>query len=281
MLRNLSLELENANIPAHTVGTDKSGLRYKQARAKWFAFRKFHGYKGYADFTQPGTNNSKVAKGGKRTRMLTLAPADMSHVINTCTWSTPACRDACVLATAGKGRLSSVRRARVVRTLFLLLHPTDALTLIASEIAADMLKFGAENVIVRLNVASDIRWERVAEGALFALKASFYDYTKAPVAQRGPLPRNYRLVYSVSERPASTENALAAIRTEANAAVVFAVKKGAPLPATWRGVPVIDGDVTDDRTQDPYGTIVGLRAKGDARGVAGSEDGFVKPALAS
>ena len=39
--------------------------------------------------------------------------------------------------------------------------------------------------------------------------------------------------------------------------------------------PVIDGDLTDYRPDDVKGCIVGLRAKGDARG---DTSGFVRPA---
>jgi hypothetical protein len=54
---------------------------------------------------------------------------------------------------------------------------------------------------------------------------------------------------------------------------VFDTKKGADLPATWNGITVIDGDISDLRFLDPRGVIVGLRGKGEAR--KGSHNGFV------
>jgi hypothetical protein len=48
-------------------------------------------------------------------------------------------------------------------------------------------------------------------------------------------------------------------------AVVFSTKAGQPLPTTYLGLPVVDGDLHDDRTVDPVGCIVGLRAKGAMR----------------
>ena len=47
--------------------------------------------------------------------------------------------------------------------------------------------------------------------------------------------------------------------------MVFSTNKGEDLPATWLGIPVLDGTVTDDRTTDKAGHIVGLRALGGAR----------------
>jgi hypothetical protein len=56
-------------------------------------------------------------------------------------------------------------------------------------------------------------------------------------------------------------------------AMVFDVPKHA-LPATYLGIPVIDGDLTDYRYGDPSGVIVGLAAKGAAKGT-GRDGQFV------
>ena len=50
-------------------------------------------------------------------------------------------------------------------------------------------------------------------------------------------------------------------------------RKGEPLPATWRGIRVVDGDESDLRFLDDPCVIVGLRAKGKAKGDA---SGFVQ-----
>jgi|10_taG_2_1085330.scaffolds.fasta_scaffold00212_28 hypothetical protein len=51
-----------------------------------------------------------------------------------------------------------------------------------------------------------------------------------------------------------------------NIAVVFAIKKGDPLPATFWGFPVHDADKSDWRFQDaPGGTVQGVRSKGKAK----------------
>ena len=47
---------------------------------------------------------------------------------------------------------------------------------------------------------------------------------------------------------------------------MFDTKKGEPLPTSWKGFPVYDGDDTDVRFLDPKGGyVIGLRAKGKAK----------------
>ncbi len=66
-----------------------------------------------------------------------------------------------------------------------------------------------------------------------------------------------------------------------NVTVVFAVKKGEPLPKTWNGYRVIDGDIHDLRFLDPEGVVVGLRAKGRAKKTTPVTNGFVVPNIAT
>lgn len=218
----------------------------------------------------------KLGKSKRYTVGLTLAAADMSGY-NVCQWSTAGCRAVCVLTTGGKGKLRSVREARTVKTRFLAEHPQAFVTLLVAELRTVVAKRGP--VDFRPNVASDIRWERIAP-ALFAIDGvRVYDYTKAPASQR-TAGTNYRLTFSVSERDRSVAEALDYLRSGGNAAVVFATMKGHELPATWNGFTVADGDVSDSRADDHAGTVIGLRAKGDARG-GGDATGFVKAAVAS
>jgi hypothetical protein len=271
-MRNLTRELEAAGP------FDPGAMSVKQARAELRAFYVGeHGYRNTPPLLSPPASNVKMAKSATPTYGLSLAPADMAGDLNTCTWSTPLCRAACVLVTAGKGTLPGVRRARVVKTRALAEHPQAFITVLAWELGKAVRKHGA--IVARLNVASDLRWELFAPAVLATPGVAFYDYTKAPVGQRSA-PDGYRLTYSVSERARSTTNAIEAMQALANAAVVFE-RTPAGLPETWNGFKVIDGDVTDDRTQDPRGTVVGLLAKGAARRTRGAEDGFVKPAVAS
>ncbi len=103
----------------------------------------------------------------------------------------------------------------------------------------------------------------------------FYDYTKIPrpwQRQRA----NYSLTFSLSE--SNEAEAREALSHGVNVAVVFAVKKGHALPASYMGHEVIDGDLTDLRFTDGRATdgravIVGVRAKGKAKR---DVSGFVK-----
>lgn len=269
-MRNLTRELEDLG----PIGPMQ--LHRARETARRF-YVDTHGYRSVPPLLSPPASNVKMAKSATPTYGLSLAPADMAGDLNLCTWSTPLCRAACVLVTAGKGTLPSVQAARVLKSRFLAEHPRAFVTILRAELERAVRKHG--RIVARLNVASDLRWERIAPFLLDTPGVAFYDYTKAPVGQRDEHP-NYRLTYSVSEREHSTRNAVEAMQSLANAAVVFE-RTPAGLPATWHGFKVIDGDLSDDRTQDPRGTVVGLLAKGAARRTVGTDDGFVKPAVAS
>ena len=252
----------------------------EEAKASWVAFRVENGYKAEArPLLGSPESNRKLSKLSGMTLAnygLSLLPADASG-IDVCTWRTPLCTKACVLSTAGNAGYPSVRKGRAVKTQFLAAHPDHFVVLLAEEIrqAAEQHPGG---VAVRLNVASDIRWERVAP-RLFELPVTFYDYTKAPASQRDDMGGRYHLTFSVSERPRSEVEAVEWLSRGGSAAVVFDVKPGHELPATWKGFQVIDADVQDGRYTDPKSTVAGLRAKGAGRG--GKAAGFVKEGVST
>lgn len=238
-----------------------------EARKAWAQFRTQYGFAPTTpSLMAPGASNWKIAKNEVSTVTLTLTPADLSEQWNVCTWSTERCREACVMWTAGR-QYHSVRQGRLVRTAFLAEHPADFLAILTDEVARIERKgqpFG-----MRLNVASDLRWENIAPWLFDGENVRAYDYTKAPARNT---PDNYRITYSHSERW-DDARVLATIARGDNVAMVFDRPKH-DLPATWLGVPVIDGDLTDYRYGDPRGVIVGLAAKGAAKG--GDGDQFVK-----
>jgi hypothetical protein len=255
---------------------DPDAMEYREARRLWRAYRIECGYGGDARILSAPDANVKMAKGAETIYGLSLAPADMSGTWDACQWRTPGCTAVCVLATAGKGPMASVKRARITRTDFAGAYPQAFVTLVVGELREAVAKFGA--IGWRPNVASDLRWERFAPAALRVPGVTVYDYTKAPLRHRAGA--GYRLTFSVSEREQSVAEALEYLRAGGNAAVVFDTVKGHALPGTWNGFPVIDGDVTDYRPNDPTGAVVGLRAKGSARN-GGDATGFVKPGTAS
>jgi len=127
---------------------------------------------------------------------------------------------------------------------------------------------------IRLNGTSDIMWERIFPN-LFKVfpQVQFFDYTKFPIDLRKHLPSNYYLVRSNSEDNNHLLEDM--ICNGSNVCVVFDTKRKDALPQFYRGIPVIDGDMTDLRFLDPTGVVVGLRAKGKARRLKASDNGFV------
>ena len=225
-------------------------------------------------------SNVKFSKTARPVYGLALAPhADSVRVAraagieggsNVCSHSTPACRAFCV-SYAGNGGFQRVTIARSAKNVLLNVAPEAFYLKLERELSA----IAHLSPLVRLNTFSDLAWETIAP-QLFSIddRISFYDYTKR-WARVGL--DNYHLTYSASERTSDDE-----IRTMcaagANVAVVFSPSKYRALPTQYLGIPVADGDMSDDRTLDPAGVIVGLRAKGKLRTAhqRGECGGFVR-----
>ena len=225
------------------------------ARETFANVRAAHGFKNVATplLTAPD-GNYKLDKSVTPTYGLALAQADTSGH-NVCRYSTPGCRSVCV-AQNGNGEFDTVKRARIARTVFLAEHPEQFVTLLVAELAKINRKHDG-NVAVRLNTFSDIPWERYLNAAVFGW-ATFYDYTKWSRDVR-PMPTGYSLVRSITERD-TNDDIIDIVNAGETPVVVFDAKRHA-LPTEWHGVPVVDGDVTDERFNDT-GVIVGLAAKG-------------------
>jgi hypothetical protein len=236
--------------------------------------------------------NAKTVKGDKlgdyMTAILYLAPFKASLVGNVCAMAEVAGCVAGCLNTAGRGEMSSVQAARVAKTRR---YFADRAVFMA-DLVADITRFVRHcakqgiKPAVRLNGTSDIAWETAhpchRDGAYFASifeafpEVQFYDYTKIAKRARKSLPANYTLVLSFSEsnREYADSIRMTAAETGANVAVVFRSKavRDAYMLTGFEGVEVIDGDETDLRFTDPKGVVVGLYAKGRAKG---DQSGFV------
>jgi len=120
----------------------------------------------------------------------------------------------------------------------------------------------------RLNLTSDIPWERVKiDGEnIFQIftGVQFYDYTKSTERMdaylAGSLPVNYHLTLSRSE-DSDDQQLMTVMDYGGNTAIVF---RGM-IPETWNGYPVIDADENDLRFLDPQGVVCGLVEKGLAK----------------
>ena len=201
-------------------------------------------------------DNPKIIKGAGRgyaTAGLSLAPAwESGH--NTCSNHSTECSAAC-LFFAGRGAMKKIREARIKRTKMFFERRDDFLELFNSDIyqfVANARSLDLEPVI-RPNILSDIRWERFGIPQRWSM-IGFYDYTKIP--NRKGLPSNYKLTFSFSGN--NLADCRKALANGMNVAVPFL----GPLPQTWLGYPVIDGDDDDLRFLDPSPCIVGLKAKG-------------------
>ncbi len=241
-------------------------------------------------------SNAKLAKSvgkGYLLASLSLRPANLSGR-EVCPWRTPTCTRVCVLEHAGRGNMPNVRDARDIKTDRFFDDRANFL----ADLHADLtwLERKAEELgmipAVRLNVASDIPWERI-DRSLFDAHSTirFYDYTKGAkrFLEAEKLPANYHLTYSYNElsNPAEVESIL---RAGGNVAMIFdAIYNPShgridPLPKTRR-VPftsyqarVIDGDASDIRLPelDGTGVIVGLHGKGGRELVSeGVKMGFI------
>ncbi len=213
--------------------------------------------------------DAKTRKGlsmGYLTGILYLAPASLSG-FNVCPKSSEGCRAAC-LYTAGRGRFYSTERARTVKTLAYFSNRERfnyRLRISIEALERKALRLGLKPA-VRLNGTSDIVWEGTGIFQAFP-RVQFYDYTKIVKRFERPLPTNYSLTFSASE---SNQGQISAVKSHGgNTAIVF---RG-DLPATYLGMPVINGDANDLRFLDPPDCIVGLKAKGKAKKDA---SGFVR-----
>lgn len=215
------------------------------------------------------TTNAKLAASDAATERyltygLSFAPARMNGLktahgrdITFCP-SSGLCETVCLFGT-GHARVGrGVRRARIGKSR-LFVRANDAfLALLFVEIAAAQLKAEKmdKQLLVRLNVFSDLAWERV-HPVIFSTFTSvqFYDYTKLP-RRVGRTPGNYHLTFSRDE--SNEALALDYLAQGYGVAVVF---EDGTFEPTWHGFPVIDGTLSDLRVLDAPGVVVALKEK--------------------
>lgn len=226
--------------------------------------------------------NSKTRKGekfGYKTFGIHLAPAKLSGY-NVCQWASDGCTDAC-LNTSGRGAMSTVQVARINKTLRFFKDKQGFMSDLFKEVRKAIRKAEKANQIpvFRLNLTSDIPWEKVKFNGQTVFEAfptvQWYDYTKSIQRMEkflaGEFPSNYHLTFSRSE--SNDVLVQSVMKSGGNVAVVFRKT----LPATWNGAPVVNGDETDLRFLDGAGVVVGLVAKGKAKG---ETSGFVVESVA-
>ena len=207
-----------------------------------------------------GASNPKTAKSadyGYLTGGLHLAPHTSSGY-QACGSETIGCSTNC-LYYQGRGRMTTVQQARIRKTRMFFENREAFLADLVKDIASIERRADKNNLkpCIRLNVLSDIRWERFGIMEQFP-DVTFYDYTKHKNRKR--LPKNYSLTFSRSEL-STVDDINEAIENRMNVAIVFRDE----LPLVWNNIRVIDGTVHDLRFLDPKPCIVGLTAKGTGK----------------
>jgi hypothetical protein len=231
------------------------------------------------------TGNPKILKGlksGYNTYILHLAPADLSGY-NTCPKATAGCKSAC-LNTAGRGGMfkkgettNAIQKARIRKTKMFYEQRQDFMLALKKdiELAIKQSKRLGLIPVIRLNGTSDLSWEKydmIPGQNVFECfpDIQFYDYTKI-LGRKVKGIANYNLTFSAAD--GNDADVYSAIAQGYNIATVFGLKKTEPMPETYMGRPVFNGDDSDLRFLDPKGVVVGLYAKGKAKK---DTSGFVK-----
>jgi len=236
--------------------------------------------------------DAKTSKGYKRgylTAIMYLSPHKLSGK-NFCAHATIGCINAC-LNIAGRGKFTSIQKARLKRSLFFINHKRAFMLNLIKRIN-NFIKLAKKKgliPVIRLNGTSDIPFENIVikykylnKLGLFDLyykdkniyeifpSIQWYDYTKYPLNKRS-LNANYDLTFSLAEN--NFDNAKQYLDNKTGrVSAVFSHS----IPKSYKGCKVIDGDNSDLRFLEPKGVIVGLKFKGSiVDRIKGISSGFV------
>lgn len=218
-----------------------------------------------------GDSNAKLSKSdasgkGILTYGLSLAPGNLSG-FEVCASRSEGCTKAC-LYSAGMGQVHNVQKARIAKTKAFFQDRNTFKDMLIRELNSAENKGYKVNkrIAVRLNVLSDIMWEKVFPD-IFRMftNVQFYDYTKhakrmMQFCSQEDWPSNYHLTFSRSE--SNQDKAISILKQKGNVAIVFDSKN---LPKTWYKFKVINGDLTDLRFLDGKSKVIGLYAKGKGK----------------
>tara|TARA_R100001530_G_scaffold132603_1_gene105180 strand:- start:450 stop:1160 length:711 start_codon:yes stop_codon:yes gene_type:complete len=207
-------------------------------------------------------SNTKLIKTAKGEEYpVVLAGLSMMPTVELCPMSKAAeCFDDCLKSSGLAQVYSSVNEARQRKTDYYLSDQDGFLSDLRRELGnlSKYAKKHGKQAIVRLNVLSDVEWEKHGIPQEFP-EIKFYDYTKRARRLVKPMPENYGLMFSFSKSKKYRKQVEIALTTDTPITVVF---RGG-LPETYMGREVIDGDISDLDNLKAKGKIVGLRVKGN------------------
>jgi hypothetical protein len=174
-----------------------------------------------------------------------------------------------------------IQEARIRKTAFFFEERAGFMEWLVADIKLAIKQSAKKGLIpvFRLNGTSDLSWEKyevICDGKLYRNifaafpDVQFYDYTKV-LGRKVADIKNYHLTFSAAD--GNDNDVVKAIQQDYNVATVFGIKKTLPMPESYNGLPVFNGDESDLRFLDPKGVVVGLYAKGKAKK---DTSGFVK-----
>ena len=205
-------------------------------------------------------SNTKLIKTAKGLENVVLAGLSLMPSAVICPSSKAAdCFTSCLKYSGLAQVYKTVNIARQKKTDLYTDNQEVFLTQLRRELT-NLQKYAAKHnkrAIVRLNVLSDIAWEKHNIPQDFP-DIFFYDYTKR-ANRLGNTPENYKLMFSYSAAPKYKKQVDRALMTDAPITVVF---RGG-LPAEYMGRAVVDGDKSDIDNLSAKGKIIGLRVKGN------------------
>lgn len=223
--------------------------------------------------------NAKTIKGeslGYTTLIRYLAPGNVSGY-EVCA-SRGACSDTCLFTSGRAAVFPAIIESRIAKTWERFHIREEHFSKMRREIlnAEKRARLMGHKIAVRVNGTSDLTGDALTLAREFP-HVQFYDYTKhlQVALRRDTLPSNYHVTLSHDPVSVPESDCRDALAMGVNVAVVFDTKRNENLPSRCWGSRVIDGDLHDLRFLDPQGkrgVIVGLRAKGEAKG---DNSGFV------
>lgn len=205
-----------------------------------------------------GAANTKVKKTQKLNGAVRIASLSMYPDDILCPWSKVAnCRKLC-LKSAGRGRFDNVRDARIAKKDYYHDAPEMFLNQLRRELSNFIKVCKRDNVqpVARLNVLSDVAWERHEIPQQFP-DLFMYDYTKT-AHRLGKTPDNYALMFSYSAEPKYRASVRKALKTNVPLAVVF---DQVPVGSMFLDREVINGDQSDLLNVQAGSVVVGLKYK--------------------
>jgi hypothetical protein len=156
-------------------------------------------------------------------------------------------------------RMPKQTEARIKRTQYYLNDYTGFKAQLIKELSSKLksAQRQGKRLAARLNGTSDLDWSDIYKQFP---EVQFYEYTKrANLAKSLASLSNIHITMSRNERT-KPERIKMLTDKGINVAVVFDDRK--PIPTSYNGIKVINGDKHDRRFEDAQGIIVGLKLKG-------------------